>query len=221
MNEAIAFDDFLLYFLIAAYYLILLRLWLPPPSGKDHEAGGDKATVASNGGPSRTVFRPIALAEDKSSPAPPSKAIPPADPLERIRSLDKRFDEGTFLSGASRSYELVLKAYAEGDALTLRKLLGPEAAAAFCSAIHERREKGESMTLDLVRIRDLDIVDVSLAADQAEITVRFTSELIAATRVGDAVIDGDPERIVKATDLWTFARHLRSRDPNWKIIATC
>ena len=55
----------------------------------------------------------------------------------------------------------------------------------------------------------------------AQLTIKFVSELISATRdrAGD-VISGDPKRIKEVTDIWTFAREITSRDPNWKLIAT-
>ena len=31
---------------------------------------------------------------------------------------------------------------------------------------------------------------------------------------------GDAKRINEVTDIWTFARDLGSRDPNWKLVAT-
>ena len=35
-----------------------------------------------------------------------------------------------------------------------------------------------------------------------------------------AVIDGDPETVAEVKDVWTFARDTRSRDPNWRLVAT-
>ena len=35
-----------------------------------------------------------------------------------------------------------------------------------------------------------------------------------------AVIDGNAEKVTDVTDVWTFARDISSRDPNWKVIAT-
>ena len=55
----------------------------------------------------------------------------------------------------------------------------------------------------------------------AHVTVRFVSELISATRDREgAVITGDPKRIKEVIDIWTFAREVASRDPNWKLVAT-
>ena len=58
-------------------------------------------------------------------------------------------------------------------------------------------------------------------ARTAQITVRFVSKLISVTRgrTGD-VIDGNAEKVTDVTDVWTFARDVSSRDPNWKVVAT-
>jgi predicted lipid-binding transport protein (Tim44 family) len=53
------------------------------------------------------------------------------------------------------------------------------------------------------------------------VTLRIVSELISATRdKAGTVIDGDPETVAEVKDVWTFARDTRSRDPNWKLVAT-
>jgi predicted lipid-binding transport protein (Tim44 family) len=54
-----------------------------------------------------------------------------------------------------------------------------------------------------------------------QVTVRFVSQLITATRdKSGAVIDGSAEKVTDITDIWTFARDVTSRDPNWKLVAT-
>ena len=35
-----------------------------------------------------------------------------------------------------------------------------------------------------------------------------------------SVIDGNAEKVTDGTDVWTFARDVTSRDPNWKLVAT-
>ena len=62
---------------------------------------------------------------------------------------------------------------------------------------------------------------MELRKRMAQITVRFVSQLISVTRDKDGnVIDGDPEKATNITDVWTFARDMSSRDPNWKLVAT-
>ena len=48
-----------------------------------------------------------------------------------------------------------------------------------------------------------------------------SSPLVSVTknRAGEAV-DGSPERVTEVTDIWTFARDIGARDPNWKLVAT-
>ena len=51
--------------------------------------------------------------------------------------------------------------------------------------------------------------------------MRFQSKLVSVTRDKDGnVIDGNAEKVTDVTDVWTFARDLSSRDPNWKLVAT-
>jgi predicted lipid-binding transport protein (Tim44 family) len=51
--------------------------------------------------------------------------------------------------------------------------------------------------------------------------VRFVSKLVSATHdKAGKVIDGDPVHVGDVTDIWTFARDVNSRDPNWKLVAT-
>ncbi|HZB93884.1 MAG TPA: TIM44-like domain-containing protein, partial [Stellaceae bacterium] len=55
----------------------------------------------------------------------------------------------------------------------------------------------------------------------AHVTVRFVSDQTNVTRAADgSVVDGTPEHVDEKTDLWTFARQVRSRDPNWTLVAT-
>ena len=55
----------------------------------------------------------------------------------------------------------------------------------------------------------------------ADVTIRFVSELVNATRdASGKVIAGNPNAVEDVTDVWTFARDTRSRDPNWTLIDT-
>ena len=72
-----------------------------------------------------------------------------------------------------------------------------------------------------VGIDKADIVEAELKKKTAQVTVKFVSELITATRdKAGKVIDGDPKKVREVTDIWTFARDVSSRDPNWKLVAT-
>lgn len=70
-------------------------------------------------------------------------------------------------------------------------------------------------------IKAADILEARMNGRAAFVTVKFVSEQVNVTRnrAGE-VIDGDPVRVVTITDIWTFARDTRSRDPNWNLVAT-
>jgi predicted lipid-binding transport protein (Tim44 family) len=141
--------------------------------------------------------------------------------LDSIAQEDKTFDVKHFIAGARAAYEMIVLAYAEGDRRTLKNLLAREVYEGFEAAIKERETKGETVESRFVAIDKSDIAGVELRGRTAQITVRFVSQLISVTRnkAGNA-IEGNPEKVTDVTDVWTFARDLSSRDPNWKLVAT-
>jgi len=141
--------------------------------------------------------------------------------LKAIVTADRTFDPDAFLTGARAAYEMIVTAFAEGDRKTLRNLLSREVNDGFVSAIAEREQRQEKIEFKFVGIDKAEITEASLKGDTAQLTVRFLSKLISAThdKTG-TVIDGDPVHVSDVTDIWTFAREVSARDPNWKLIAT-
>ena len=141
--------------------------------------------------------------------------------LDAIVRDDKTFDAKHFVAGARAAYEMIVLAYAEGDRRTLKNLLSRDVYEGFEAAIREREIKGEAVETRFVSIDKSDITAAELRGRTAQITVRFVSQLISVTRDKSGnVIEGNPEKVTDVTDVWTFARDLSSRDPNWKLVAT-
>jgi predicted lipid-binding transport protein (Tim44 family) len=141
--------------------------------------------------------------------------------LVEIFRADPSFDPDYFVQGAKAAYEIIVTAFAEGNRRTLKSLLNPEVYDGFNSAIADRERRGEQIDQSFVGIKSADVVEAELKGGIAQLTVKFVSELISATRDrAGVVISGDPKRIREVTDIWTFAREATSRDPNWKLIAT-
>lgn len=141
--------------------------------------------------------------------------------LRAIKDNDPAFEPKTFVDGAKMAYEMIVMAYADGDRKTLKNLLSREVYDGFVAAIGEREAKSEKIQSSFVGIDKADIVSAEMKGGEAHITLRIVSELISATRdKAGAVIDGDPETVAEVKDVWTFARDTRSRDPNWKLVAT-
>jgi len=116
---------------------------------------------------------------------------------------------------------MIVNAYAEGDRRTLKSLLSREVYEGFEGAITEREKRGETVESHFVSIDEAEITGAELQKRTAQVTLRFLSKLITATRDKDGkVIDGNAEKVSDVTDIWTFARDVTSRDPNWKLVAT-
>jgi predicted lipid-binding transport protein (Tim44 family) len=141
--------------------------------------------------------------------------------LDAIVAQDPGFDAKHFLTGARAAYEMIVTAYAQGDRRALKGLLSREVYDGFESAIKERETRGETAETRFVSIDKSDLTAAEVKAKTAQITVRFVSQLVSVTRdrAGN-VIDGNPDKVTDVTDVWTFARDLASRDPNWKLVAT-
>ena len=153
------------------------------------------------------------------------KHAKPGTPLrEKLKALiekDKNFDPDHFLKGARVAYELIVTSFAEGNRNMLRDLLSPEVYEGFSQAIKEREERGETVDSSFVGIEKSEIIDAQIRGEREQVTVKFISSLITATMNAEGkVIDGDPKKVLRVTDIWTFARQLTSPDPNWQLIAT-
>jgi predicted lipid-binding transport protein (Tim44 family) len=152
-------------------------------------------------------------------------SIPPGSPLaaglNAIRSEDPGFDADSFLDGAKSAHEMIVKAFADGDGETLRPLLADDVRESFEAAIDQRLKTGQRVEFAFVGLKSAAIEEARLQGRVAEVTVKFVCELISATRdAAGAVVDGAVGVVREVTDVWTFARDVRSADPNWKLVAT-
>jgi len=142
--------------------------------------------------------------------------------LDAIAAADASFDAKHFITGARTAYEMIVTAFAAGDRRQLRSLLSREVFDGFDAAITERERRSETAETRFVSIDAATIIAAELRnRATAQITVRFVSKLVSATRDrSGAVVDGNAEKVTDVTDVWTFARDVSSRDPNWKVVAT-
>jgi predicted lipid-binding transport protein (Tim44 family) len=141
--------------------------------------------------------------------------------LRAIKDSDPSFEPKTFVDGAKMAYEMIVMAFADGDRKTLKNLLSREVYDGFVAAIADREARSEKIQSSFVGIDKAEIVTAEMKGTEAHITLRIVSELISATRDGaGTVIEGDPETVAEVKDVWTFARDTRSRDPNWRLVAT-
>lgn len=158
---------------------------------------------------------PFAAPNASQGPVIEGQATPVANPpaptktpgAGAVKAADPSFDETTFLKGARGAFEIVVNAFAAADAAALRPLLAPNVLDSFVGAIKARG--GTKLQNPLVGIKSADIIDSAVEGATALVTVKFVSEQ-----------NGDGNAVEEHVDAWTFSRPLRSRDPNWTLIAT-
>ncbi|MGR6467473.1 Tim44/TimA family putative adaptor protein [Rhizobium sp. PAMB 3182] len=141
--------------------------------------------------------------------------------LRAFVDADPAFDPKEFVKGARMAYEMIVMAFAEGDRATLKGLLSREVYEGFDKAIADRESRGETVKSTFVGIDKIDIVQAEVREAEAMIKLKIVSQMISATYdKSGAMIDGSAEEVAEISDIWTFARDVRSRDPNWKLVAT-
>jgi len=232
-SPGLQYFDIILFALIAVFLVLRLRSTLGRRNGEEKQgptdvfgrrSHEDDSKGATNGAPQPTdnVYRlPDAdkvVGKDDATVAVDSGAF---SVLQQIQKADPDFTQQDFLNGARMAFEMIVEYFAKGDKDGLNPLLSAEVYKNFAAAIDARAEKGEREETTLVGIKSATIHDASLEGRTACITIKFVSEEVSVilNNEGD-VISGDPNQVVEAEDLWTFARNIESRDPNWQLVAT-
>jgi predicted lipid-binding transport protein (Tim44 family) len=176
------------------------------------DKSGEKSPVRVNQPEEPAVDRWAGIAEAGTAVAMGLDAITKAEP---------DFDARHFLTGGKGAYEMIVTAFAEGDRKTLKNLLAKDVFDGFAQSIAEREGRGETVESRFVALDKAEITHAEVKGNAAQITMRFISQLITATRnKAGEVINGSPERVTSVTDVWTFARDIGARDPNWKLVST-
>jgi predicted lipid-binding transport protein (Tim44 family) len=191
-----------------------------PPLRGAARAGDADNVVRLPGAANGPAPAALELAPDRwRGVAEPGSAV--AAGLDEIRRVEPAFDVQGFVEGAKAAYEMIVTAFAQGDRKTLKTLLSRDVYEGFERALGERERRGEKAETTFVSLDKAEIVAVEVRNRVAQVTVRFLSKLITATRDrAGAVVDGSPDTVVDVTDVWAFARTLGGRDPNWQLVAT-
>ncbi len=227
------FDIYTIIFLaLAVFIFIRLRSVLGQRTGRERPPydpystrdvraqAGDKVVTLPTRNNTETVSRPAEAVQDRWKGIA-AEGSPIASGLDAIVAADRSFDAKHFVVGAKAAYEMIVGAFAAGDRKTLKGLLSREVYDGFEAAIKDREAKGDTVENKFVSLDTADIIGAELRNNTAQVTVRFVSQLISATRDKSGnVIDGSPDKVTEVTDVWTFARDVTARDPNWKLVAT-
>lgn len=211
--------DLLLFGMIAAFLVLRLRGILGRKTGFERPAQPEAPQTAVPG-----IGRPAPVSVVNSRPETPARPLPdPASPagaaLVQMRTVDRNFDPQHFLNGAEAAFRLIVGAFAAGDRVALRPLLGDDTYRSFESAIAAREAAGETQRSEIKSIESLTVEEAALFGNQAAITLRIVSDQVAETldRGGRPVSGADA--VAEIIDIWTFERDLSQPDPAWRLSA--
>lgn len=219
MGEGLQIVEILVLALAAAFIALRLRSVLGKrpeggaPIGPKAKAAPATATVAA-GATVPAAARPL-----DNAPVPvPDKIVPD---LRLI--FGPLYNPGLvkFLDGAKRAYEMILAAFWKGEMAAAAPFIDAEVLKDFASAIGGRNARGEKVENRLVEVAEVRVSAARIKNHVGEITLAFASDIVAIVRDRSGrLIEGDLTDTVRVEDVWTFARNLKTKDPNWTLVAT-
>ncbi len=228
--EGFQFIDIIILAMVAGFIVLRLRSVLGRRTGHDpnenRDSAPDNLTPDAFGrkdrGSDNVVNLPGVRRPRDATDIEPAYQNTPLEPgLVQIKMADPSFSAARFLEGGSKAFEMIVTAFARHDIDTLRPLLSTEVFGRFAAAIQDREERGETMETELVVLKPAKLESAEMHGTRAEVAVRFQSEQVNVIKDKDGkIIEGDKDHVDSLTDIWTFARDMSSRDPNWVLIAT-
>ena len=84
-----------------------------------------------------------------------------------------------------------------------------------------REAAGHKVDFTFVGLPKIEISEAEIDKRDARVAVQFNAEVVQATATRTArCVEGNADQVQTIADEWTFARSPKSRDPNWKLVAT-
>ena len=223
MGDGFQALDIILFAMIAAFLVLRLRSVLGKRTGHQKR----RPNMVSNSKPEPNHNDEVAELppETQEIGAKETENVDPSDPvasgLAAVREVDSSFDANNFIAGARAAFEIVVKAFADGEKGKLRDLLNNEVYDNFSDAIDRREKNGEVLETAVIGIKSAHILEARVEGRTAFVTVKVVSEQVNATKDKDGLtVDGDENQVSDVIDIWTFARNTRAHDPNWTLVET-
>ena len=129
--------------------------------------------------------------------------------------------QNEFLKGAKVAYETIITDFSDNDnkIIASKPLLNKEIFDQFNKALKERSDRGHYAEITFIGVNSAKIKEHKKIGNILNVTVDFIAEIITCIKDKDKkIVSGDPEKIKKIYDTWTFSRDTTSGNPNWKLV---
>ena len=194
MNYSFEYIDIILLAMIAGFIFLRLRGILGKRTGFEGKAPGQ--------------FQEILKKVEKVQP----------------KKVNENFDtnaQNEFLKGAKIAYETIITDFSDNDnkIVASKTLLNKEIFDQFNKALKERSDRGHFAEITFIGINSAKIKEHKKIGNILNVTVDFIAEIITCIKDKEKkIISGDPEKVKKIYDTWTFSRDMTSVNPNWKLV---
>jgi predicted lipid-binding transport protein (Tim44 family) len=137
--------------------------------------------------------------------------------LNNIVKVDPSFTVENFIDGAKKAFEYILVKYSENDLKSLKSLLAPQILTNFTDQIKLRQKQKQILGITILKIDDPEIIDVSIVKNKlCFIKLEFKSQQVQTTKdSNNKIIDGNDNLILNISELWTFSKEIKNKNPNW------
>ena len=136
-------------------------------------------------------------------------------------SVDPTFNEKEFLKGAQNFFNMVIDCFVEGNLDNVKSYIDQRLYKNFQTVIDERLEDEESLKIDIIKMKLIEIKNVSKFKNKIRISVLFETDQIKVLKDKKGkIIDGDQKNSILVRDIWTFEREIKTEDLNWKLVET-
>lgn len=126
-----------------------------------------------------------------------------------------------FINGSKAAFEMIINAFSSCDKETLESLLSKDLFKKFEAAIDERIRLNQVLNVSIISIDKAIVKSAKVVKDKAIICVNLISKQISYTvDEKEKIIDGCKDDINEISDIWTFSRDIKSKNPNWTITST-
>ena len=116
---------------------------------------------------------------------------------------------------------MVIDCFVKGDLKEIENYIDDKLMKNFQSVIDERLEEKETLKIDIIDMKSIQIQNFKTVKDFLRISVLFETEQIKVLKdKKDTIIDGNQNKTILVKDLWTFEKNIQSQDLNWRLIET-
>ena len=139
--------------------------------------------------------------------------------LNNIVKVDPSFTVENFIDGATKAFEYILVKYSENDLKSLKDLLAPQILTSFTDQIKVRQKQKQTLGITILKIDEPEIIDVSVIKNKlCFIKLEFKSQQVQTTKdSNNKIIDGNDNLILNISELWTFSKEIKNKNPNWVL----